>query len=68
MRFILGGVGMMKKPLATTSGTAGLAAILAWAWNTNNPDMQMPAEVAAAAAPILGEAIRYATQWLPRPE
>ena len=58
----------MKTPLANATAGSGLGVAVAWAWNIGFPNAQMPAEVAAAVAPLVGAAFSYLSQWLPRPE
>jgi uncharacterized membrane protein YccC len=44
----------------------GVGAVLAWGWNGLFPDYQMPAEVAAALAPLVGAVVAWAVSWVPK--
>lgn len=50
-----------------TVAGAGMGVVIAWVWNIYQPDAQMPAEVAAGIAPMIGHVIRWAVAWLPEP-
>lgn len=42
---------------ANSAAGLGSGVLVAWLWNAANPDMQMPAEVAAAIGGIVGPVI-----------
>ena len=62
---------MEKIPYAKVTGQtaagAGVASVVAWAWNISFPESAMPAEVAAALGGVIGPAIKYVVGWLPAP-
>lgn len=50
---------MERKVVAGGSIGLPLAVILTWAWNSANPENQMPAEVSAAVGSLLTWIISY---------
>ncbi len=46
---------------------SGVGALVAFTWNGLMPGYPMDAIVAAAVAPIIGEAVKWMLAWLPDP-
>ncbi len=50
-----------------TAAGASVAALIAWYWNLQSPEMMMTPEVAAALGATIGPVIKYIVSWLPHP-
>ncbi len=55
-----------KRVVGHATAAGGSAVVLAWLWNSYVPEHQMPAEVAAGLAPLVGAVLAWAVSWVPR--
>lgn len=57
----------MHPKTTATVGSLGAGPLIVWLWNMYNPEMAMPAEVAAIFSTVIAKVVNYLVAWLPTP-